>query len=78
MFAPADLTSGSAAMMSSPVINRVGQIYPKGVLSTDARYQAGHDMMRTAGLLYAPDFGSNAGTHSQRLRNQADMIDAGD
>jgi hypothetical protein len=42
------------------------------------RYQAGHDMMRTAGLLYAPDFGSNAGTHSQRLRNQADMIDAGD
>ena len=37
----------------------------------------GHDM-RTAGLPYAPDPGSNAGAHSQRLRNQADMIGAGD
>jgi hypothetical protein len=42
------------------------------------RYQAGHDMMRTAGLLYAPDFGSNAGTYSQRLRNQAELVDVGD
>ena len=67
MFAPADLTSGSAVMMSSPVINRVGQIYPKMMLSKDALLPSRAWDDENAELLYVPDFGNNAGTHSRAL-----------